>query len=111
MGKEARKTIRISCSIPALLRFPSGSIQDGWGVIYDISLGGIKLETRSPISKGDIVYVSFNVSDNLIFENMRGRAVRVLQEGVYFVVGVEFDLAIDKNHLKEGIRTLTEGKS
>jgi hypothetical protein len=108
MSREIRKNLRFSCSIPALLRFLSGDPIDGWGVVYDMGLGGVKLESRRPLAMGDVVYLSFSLSARFSYDNVRGRVVRVFRRGYYTMAGVEFDSDMDKENLREGIRTLIE---
>ena len=108
MGKELRKNLRISCSIPVLLRFVSRTPQEGWGTIYDISLGGIKLETRFHLEVGENIFLSFILGDNFIFENTRGRIIRIEEKDGYFTCGIEFDHIVDKNHLKEGLYSILD---
>ena len=108
MTKESRRNLRISCSIPVLLRFVSREPAEGWGTIYDISMGGIKLETRSPISDGETIFLSFVLGGDYVFENTRGKVVRVLEQNGYFIAGIEFYLLMDRNHLREGLLSMLE---
>ena len=109
MTIEQRRSMRISCSVPMLIRVTSGEPAEAWGIIYDISLVGIKLETRRELEKGETIFVSFELANNYIFENTRGKVVRVSKYGGYLTVGLEFDLIIDKNHLKDALHSMLEG--
>jgi c-di-GMP-binding flagellar brake protein YcgR len=111
MTKERRRNLRISCSIPVLLRFPARDQREGWGTLYDISLGGIKMETRMPLVSGESIFLSFVVGDNYVFENTRGKIVRVVAQEGYYIAGVEFSLVVDRDHLKEGLHSLLEMES
>jgi hypothetical protein len=99
-----RKYERISCYIPILLRFLGNNPPDGWGVILDISLGGVKVETRTPIKDGQIVFISFSISDEFNFMNAKGIIRRVTQNGLYYVGGVTFVDSIDKQHLQNALQ-------
>ena len=109
MTIEQRRCMRISCSVPVLLRLTNGEPAESWGVIYDISLVGIKLETRRELEKNDTIFVSFELVNNFIFENTRGKVVRLFRSGGYLTIGVEFDNIIDKNHLKDALHSMLEG--
>lgn len=109
MTIEQRRSMRLSCSVPVLLRVTNGEPAESWGVIYDISLVGIKLETRREFEKNDTVFVSFVLANDFIFENTRGKIVRLSASGGYLTLGVEFDNIIDKNHLKDALHTMLEG--
>ncbi|MFH1368725.1 MAG: PilZ domain-containing protein [Elusimicrobiota bacterium] len=109
MTKENRRSLRISCSVPVLVRVTKGEPAEAWGIIYDISLVGIKLETRKELENKETVFLSFTLGQNFIFENARGTVVRVSKNAGYSMVGIEFDLAVDKNHLKDALVSLIEG--
>lgn len=109
MTKESRKNLRISCSVPVLIRVTNGEPSEGWGIIYDISVGGIKLETRRELEGKGTVFLSFTLGQNFIFENTRGTVVRVTGSEGYFTAGIEFDLVIDKNHMKDALVSMIEG--
>ena len=99
-----RRHERISCFIPILLRFLGNNPQDGWGVILDISLGGLKIETRSPLSDGQVVFVSFSIADDFNFVNAKCMVRRMVQNGVYFMSGIRFVNSIDKQHLLNALQ-------
>jgi c-di-GMP-binding flagellar brake protein YcgR len=103
MPQESRRNLRISCSLPVLLRFVSKTPEEGWGTIYDISLGGIKLETKNRLGVGESFFMSFIIGDNYNFENTKGRVVRVDEVDGFYTCGVEFDLSIDKTHLRDAL--------
>lgn len=108
MTKELRKSLRISCSVPVLVRFPARDQREGWGTLYDISLGGIKMETRTPLMPGETIFLSFILGDNYVFENTRGKVVRVVMQNGYYTAGVEFYLVVDREHLRNGMHSLLE---
>ncbi|MBN1621334.1 MAG: PilZ domain-containing protein [Endomicrobiales bacterium] len=99
-----RKYERISCYIPILLRFLGGNPPDGWGVILDISLGGLKIETRTPLKDGQIVFVSFSISEEFNFINVKGVTRRIIQNGIYYNSGIRFVDSIDKQHLQNALQ-------
>ncbi|MHB9155398.1 MAG: PilZ domain-containing protein [Endomicrobiales bacterium] len=108
MSREYRKNVRISCSVPVLLRFTSGEPTESWGIIYDISLGGIKLETRRLLRAGEPVFLSFGLGEAFLFENTRGTVIRVSGMEGYYMVGIKFDLVVDRNHLRDGLFSMIE---
>jgi len=95
-------------NIPVLLRSKSSRISDGWGIIRDISLGGIGFETRMPIKEGQTIHVSFTLADNFSFANTKGTIRRAIREGIYYVCGIEFDLLVDREHLQDALVVLSE---
>ena len=99
-----RQYERISCYIPIMLRFLGNNPPDGWGVIQDISLGGVKIETRSPVRDGQIVFISFSLSDEFNFLNTKGIMCRVTQNGIYYTCGIRFVDSIDKQHLANALQ-------
>lgn len=101
--------MRISCSVPVLIRVTSGEPAEAWGIIYDISLVGIKIETRRELEKNDAVFVSFELANNFIFENTKGKVVRSSEYEGYYTIGLEFDNILDKNHLKDALHSMLEG--
>jgi hypothetical protein len=117
MKEWRRKHTRIKCyqppllNIPVLLHFPSDVKSDeGWGIILDISLGGIGVETRTPLKTGQTVYVSFIVSENFTFSNTKGIIRHVIDRDIYHIAGVEFDSLVDKAHLQDAIAILGENE-
>ena len=104
MSLDLRKNSRVSCSIPALFRFPGEEPAESWGIVYDLSLGGAKVETRRSLRIGETVYVTFAVGEMLKFENIRTRVVWIVQKKGYFLAGVEFDATVDRNYLFEAIK-------
>lgn len=108
MTKEYRKSLRMSCSVPVILRFIARETRESWGTIYDISLGGLKLETRMPLTNGEMLFLSFVLGDNYLFENTRGTVVRVSSHDGYFTAGIQFSLPIDRTHLRDGLHSLLD---
>ena len=104
MSEWRRKHRRISCFIPILIR-PTGSKYDeGWGIIQDIGLGGVKLESRLPLNDGQTVFVSFMVSDNFNFVNTKGIVKRIIKSGIYYIYGIQFVELIDRQHLLNALQ-------
>ena len=99
-----RQYERISCYIPILLRFIDTNPKDGWGLILDISLGGMKIETRSPVSDGQVVFISFSISEDFNFVNAKCLVKRVMQDGIYYTCGLRFLDSIDKQHLYNALQ-------
>lgn len=105
-----RKYARMACFLPSyinysvLISMKSGNANlDGWGVVQDISMGGIKIETRTPIQKGQTVFVSFSIDNNFTFTNTKCIVKRVAQSGIYYICGLEFVNLVDKQHLKDAL--------
>ncbi|HBU70273.1 MAG TPA: hypothetical protein DEE98_07840 [Elusimicrobia bacterium] len=105
-----RKYARISCFLPTLIRFPlvfeyhsEKGLSDGWGVIHDISLGGIKFESRELLNKGQKVFISFTISNNFIFTNAPGIITRIIKNGIYYTYGIQFESLVDQQHLKDAL--------
>ncbi len=104
MTKEHRKNTRISCSIPVLLKFKGTIDFEIWGVMFDLSLGGFKVETISRISVNDEVLLSFKLGEGFEFEDVRGKVVHVSSRGGYFVVGITFaEGDIERERLRGGL--------
>ncbi len=103
-----RKHARISCYIPVLIRAPGKTPQEGWGIIRDISLGGIRLETRYPLVIGDTFYVTFAFSQNFSFVNTKSKVRRVGKSGVYNICGIEFESLVDIEHLHNALEEYIE---
>jgi hypothetical protein len=106
MAQELRRNLRISCSIPVLLRFISRMPEEGWGMIYDISLGGIKLSTRSQLDTAESLFLSFIIGSDFNFENIKGKIMRADEDEGYFTYGIEFDSSVDKVHLRDALFTI-----
>ncbi len=109
-----RKYIRMTCFLPSfinysvLLHYDAGSKHsDGWGVIQDISMGGIKIETRVPFQDGQEVFMSFSISENFTFTNIKCVVKRVVQEGLYYLCGLEFVNLSDRQHLRDALEYLS----
>ncbi len=98
-----RKHARISCYIPVLIRALGKTPQEGWGIIRDVSLGGLRLETRYPLISGDAVYITFSFSQNFSFVNTKAKVRRVGKQGVYNICGVEFESLVDVQHLHNAL--------
>lgn len=108
-----RKYARISCFLPSLIRSPvllqfknGEKPSDGWGVIHDISLGGIKIETRTELEKGQTIFISFSLSDNFKFANTKGIVTRTVKDGIYYTYGIKFESVVDQEHLKNAIEEI-----
>lgn len=102
-GVDMRSGPRLAASLPVVLRFPDTNPPDGWGRILDLSLTGMKLETRWPLKVGQAVYVTFEPQNQTRLENLRARVVRVTWEEGYYVAGVAFDESVDQAYLREAL--------
>lgn len=103
-----RKHARISCYIPVLIRVPGKIPQEGWGIIRDISLGGLRLETRYPLVVGETIYTTFSFSQNFSFVNTRSKVLRIGKSGVYNICGLEFEMLVDREHLRNAFEEYLE---
>ncbi len=106
-----RKHARISCYIPVLIRVPQKTPQEGWGIIRDVSLGGLRIETRYPLVMGDTIYVTFSFSQNFSFVNTKSKVKRCVKSGVYNICGVEFESLVDVEHLHNALEEYIETQS
>jgi len=103
MTKEYRRNIRFSASIPVLMRFYERDNKEGWGVIYDVSLGGLQIETRIPLRDRELIYLSFTLGNDYEFVDALGQIAHVSSRNGYCVAGVKFGTAIDKDQLRDGL--------
>lgn len=106
MEIERRVTPRFSTSIPVGLRFPDGSVKEGWGRILNLSPEGLLLETRFPVRVAGVVYVTFALTDGARFDNLRSRIIRSSYEDGYYQAGIAFDDVVDQETLRDVIAAL-----
>jgi hypothetical protein len=100
---ERRKTSRFSTSIPVGLRFPQGSVSEGWGRILNLSPEGLLLETHFPLKVSGVVYATFTLRDGVVFQNLRARVIRVSFDDGYYEAGIAFDDLVDQETLRDVI--------
>jgi hypothetical protein len=103
---ERRKTSRFATSIPVGLRFPQGSIREGWGRILNLSPEGLMLETRFPMRVSGVVYATFTLRDGVVFQNLRARVIRATFDDGYYEAGIAFDDLVDQETLRDIISAL-----
>ncbi len=103
MTKEYRSNIRFSASIPVLMRFYERENFEGWGVIYDVSLGGLQIETRFPVRDNELIHLSFTLGTDHVFEHALGKVMHVSSRNGYYVAGIRFGTAVDKEQLRDGL--------
>ena len=115
MKEWRRKHPRVKCffpppsSIAVLMHLQNTPIKDdSWGTIIDISVGGIGIETRTPVKVGQTLYLTFSISQNFTFANTKGVIRRFTLNDIYYTCGIEFDLLVDKQHLEDAIAYLAE---
>ncbi len=106
MQIERRKITRFTTSIPVGLRFPVGSLKEGWGRILNLSPEGLYLETQFPLKVASVLYVSFTLKDGAKFENLRTRVIRVSYSEGYFMAGIAFDDVVDQETLRDVVAAL-----
>lgn len=105
-GVESRSAPRVAVSLPVALRFPDGEPAEGWGRILDLSVAGVRLESRFPHRVGQSVQLTFFPVSKVALQNLPAKVVRVSWESGYYVAGLAFDPAVDKGHLKLALMTL-----
>ena len=101
-----RRDNRIKCSIPVLLQIPDASVLESWGVIFDISQGGVRIETPTELYRNQIIYLSFVIGKKYHFKKFQGLVIRVLLEGHSYLVGIKFESVKDKELLNGAINYL-----
>jgi hypothetical protein len=94
---------RLATSLPVALRFPDADPSEGWGRIIDISVSGVRLETRWRIEVGQAVYLTFVPHGEMRLENLRARVIRTEWEDGYYVAGLAFDATVDPTFLREAL--------
>jgi hypothetical protein len=62
----------------------------GKGVITDIGIGGMKLETNDVIEEGEDLLIKFFLPRGQYFDNIRGRIVRTQKDSFTFIYGIRF---------------------
>lgn len=110
MTRDQRKNLRIECLIPVLIRNPKIYPQEGWGIICDLSLGGVKLETRFRLTAGDVVYITFSMEKDYTFENLCSKVMHVGYHKGYSLAGVEFDDSVDKSYLRDALSRMINSR-
>lgn len=105
-----RRDSRISCSIPVLLHIPDANVIESWGVIFDISHGGVKIETPTELFRNQLIYLSFVIGKKYHFKNVQGLVIRVLLEGHSYLLGIKFESVKDKELLSSAIDFLKSEK-
>ena len=106
MDADRRKASRFSTSIPVGLRFPQGSVAEGWGRILNLSPEGLLLETRFPLKVSGVVYATFALRDGVQFQNLRARVIRATFVDGYYEAGIAFDDLVDQETLRDVIAAL-----
>ena len=104
--ENSRRSLRVDCSVPVMLQIPGSKITESWGVIYDISHGGVRIETPTLLDRNQNIILSFVVAKKYHFKNLNGIVVRVLLEGHSYMVGIKFETVKDKKLLDDAIRSL-----
>jgi hypothetical protein len=64
--------------------------QSGVGQATDLSAGGLRLVTTTPLKYGDQLFVSFHTPDGLAYRGLPSRVVRVASDGLRYTVGLHF---------------------
>lgn len=100
---DVRAAPRLSTSLPVALQFAEAAPSQGWGRILDLSMSGVRLETRWPLKVGQAVYLTFEPQNEVRLENLRARVVRLMWEEGYYVAGLAFDETVDQAYLREAL--------
>ncbi len=106
MQIERRQVSRFTVSVPVGLRFPTGSLKEGWGRILNFSPEGLFVETAFPMPVAGVVYVTFSLKEGSRFENLRARIIRAAYEEGYYRAGIAFDDVVDQETLRDVISAL-----
>jgi len=104
--RDLRVGPRLATSLAVALRFPDAEPGEGWGRLIDLSIGGVKMETRWPLKIGQSLYLTFVPHHEMRLENLRARVLRVNWEEGYYVAGLAFDESVDQTYLKEALVVL-----
>lgn len=85
--------------------------QGGLGHALDLSAGGLRFITQTPLKFGDRLYVSFNTPDGSAFRGLAAKVVRSQPDGPRFTVSMQFtDLDSDvENQLVQTVVRLQLG--
>jgi hypothetical protein len=97
---------RLATSLPVAFHFPESDPSAGWGRILNLSVGGLKVETRWPLRIGQSVYVTFVPRSEMRLDNLRAKVVRLSWEEGYYEGALEFDNSVDRAYLQEAIQAL-----
>ena len=98
-----RQTARLSQWVATLLSFPEQSLSDGWGVLLDLSLEGAKLQTRSPLSASQELFLSFSLADQH-FNRLHAQVSHVRRDSEgYTVCGLRFKEMLERQTLKDAL--------
>ncbi len=106
--QESRRYVRLKILIPCGIRSGQVETKSAWGHIHDISIGGVELHSYFPISKGQVIFLTFNVNDSYNFVNAKSTVVRVREDQGYTFAGIAFDNAVDKNHLRDALQAILD---
>lgn len=68
----------------------SQPVQGGVGQTIDLSAGGIRFVTTTPMRFGEEVYLSFHTPDSAAYRGLTARVVRVQTDGIRYTVAVQF---------------------
>jgi c-di-GMP-binding flagellar brake protein YcgR len=84
-----RGSIRIDTVILADVADTVHSIT-GRGCIVDLSMGGMKIETKDNLDRADYVDVTFALPNGTTFRRIRGRIMRKTKGTLTFIYGIRF---------------------
>lgn len=62
----------------------------GKGVITDLGIGGMKIETNDVIDEKEELLIKFFLPEGVYFDNIRGKIVRTRKESFTFTYGIRF---------------------
>jgi len=104
---DKRRHNRLSCCIPCLIFLTtSNKTETGWGIIYDLSLGGARLHTRLNIDGTNEIFLSFQIYNNFQFEKVKCRIVRYTYQGIYRTLHLNFVNLFSPHHLANALTSL-----
>ena len=75
---------------PGLGRDSPSAGHGGLGHSLDLSAGGLRFITQTPLRYGDQLFVSFNTPDGTAFRGLAAKVVRAQPDGTRFTVSLQF---------------------
>jgi len=90
MVKDQRTHRRVDVNIVVNLYEPDTAEPTARGVIKDVSVGGIGVETRGAFKRDNVIQLNFHLPDGSYLRNIEGRIVWLKHEDGSYEMGVQF---------------------
>ena len=89
---EKRRHARIDIVLTAdLFRFGNYNPKFlGKGIITDLGIGGMKIETNDVISEEEELFIKFFLPNGAYFDNIRGKIMRTQKVSFTYTYGIRF---------------------